>query len=213
MNNLHKILLALFAIVIMLSACNNQETYADMRDKENNAINRFISDSSIVVISEAQFKAQGETTNVDKNEYVLFETSGVYMQIVRQGCGKKIAYGETVNVLCRFYEYNILQEVVTLSNRTANEASLAEKMAVTNTYGTFNGTFNSSSSLMYRTYGSTAVPSGWLVPLRYVNIGRPSAPGEKIARVKIIVPASQGQYNASMNVHPYFYDITFERGI
>lgn len=213
MNNLFKILLAIFAIGAVLTACNNQETYADMRDKENKAISRFISDSSIVVISEAQFKAQGEKTDVAKNEYVLFESTGVYMQIVNQGCGKKIASGETVNILCRFHEYNILTEALTLSNKNANEGGQPEKMAVTNTYGTFNGTFSGSTSLMYRTYGSTAVPSGWLVPLRYINIGRPAAPGEKIAKVKLIVPAAQGQYSASINVHPYYYEISYERGI
>lgn len=213
MKNLYKILLAFFAIGTMLTACNDQETYADMRDKENNAINRYISDSSIVVISENQFKAQGEKTDAAKNEYVLFETSGVYMQIVEQGCGKKIESGETVNILCRFHEYDILAEAMTLSNKNANEGSNPEKMAVTNTYGTFNGTFSGSTSLMYRTYGSTAVPAGWLVPLRYINIGRPAAPGEKIAKVRLIVPAAQGQYSASINVHPYFYEITYERGI
>lgn len=212
MNNLYKILLAVFAIGAMLTACNDQETYADMREKENRAINRFISDSSIVVISEDQFANQGYKTNVSKNEFVLFESSGVYMQIIQQGCGKKIENGETVNVLCRFTEFDILTDTLTLSNKVYAMGSTPEKMAVTNTFGTFNGSFD-NTSLMYRSYGSTAVPGGWLVPLRYISVGRPSTPEEKIARVRIIVPAAQGQYSASINVHPYFYDITYERGL
>jgi hypothetical protein len=66
---------------------------------------------------------------------------------------------------------------------------------------------------MANTYGSTQVPTGWLVPLTYINLGRPENENEKIARVKIIVPHNQGQAYATSNVYACFYDITYQRGL
>ena len=64
-----KVLFIFIAIAAVLSSCNDYETYGDKKEKERNAIAKFISDSSIVVISEDQFKQQGMTTNVSKNEF------------------------------------------------------------------------------------------------------------------------------------------------
>jgi len=67
--------------------------------------------------------------------------------------------------------------------------------------------------LMYLAYSSTSVPAGWLVPLTYINIGRPLKDGDEIAKVKIIVPHSEGQSYASEYVYPCYYKITYMRGI
>lgn len=85
-------------------------------------------------------------------------------------------------------------------------------MTVKNTSGTFSGTFDKESSLMYNTYSSTAVPSGWLVPLTYIKLGRPASETDEIAKVKLIVPHSMGQSNASQNVYPCMYEITYQQG-
>ena len=103
-----KILFIMIAIAAVLSSCNDYETYAEQTEKERNAIRQFISERKINVISEATFKAQGNTTDVSRNEFVLFDNTGVYMQIVQKGSGAPIAAGETTGVLCRFNEYNIL---------------------------------------------------------------------------------------------------------
>ena len=65
---------------------------------------------------------------------------------------------------------------------------------------------------MYNTYSSAAVPSGWLVPMAYINLGRPASEDDEIAKVKLIVPHTQGQSNASQNVYPCMYELTYERG-
>ncbi len=136
------------------------------------------------------------------------------MQIVREGCGEKLKNGETATVLCRFDERNLLTDTLQLSNNNLYWSAIVDKMTVNNTSGTFTAWYDSSSSLMYSYYGggSTSVPSGWLVPLTYIKVGRPSAPDEKIAKVNIIVPHTQGHYYASMNVYPCLYTITYERG-
>ena len=51
-----KLLCILTVLAAVLSSCNDYETYGDKKEKERNAIAKFISDSSIVVISEDQFK-------------------------------------------------------------------------------------------------------------------------------------------------------------
>jgi len=201
-------LLALIAVI----SCDNTETYADQKEKEQTAINSFISAQKIKVITENAFKEQGYKTDTAQNEYVLMKNSGVYMQIVREGCGEKIKQGETTDVLCRFTEYNILSDSLQLTNNISAYHYLEDKMTVTNTSGTFKASFISGSSLMYSAYGSTAVPSGWLVPFTYIKIGRPKTADDEIAKVRLIVPHNQGHIYATNGVYPCYYILLLQRG-
>lgn len=208
--------LAYFFIVLLaftgLASCDNSETYAEQRDRENAAIKRYIRDSAITVITENEFREQGYVTKLDENQFVLMQNSGVYMQIVREGCGEKIQNGETTDVLCRFTERNMLTDSIQLTNDILAFASIPEKMNVTNTNGTFTASFDQNSSLMYTFYGSTSVPSGWLIPLNYIKVGRQSSYDGEIAKVNLIVPSTQGHQSASSNVYPCYYTITYEKG-
>lgn len=212
-----KIAFALLAAAALLAttSCNNVETYAEKMDRENDAIKIFLKKKGIKTISEAQFEQRGFMTNVSDNEYVLINSSGVYMQIERKGCGEPIKDGEVATpVLCRFTETNILTDSLLLDNRLYNYLSaLPDKMFVTNTSGTFTASFDTNNSLMYQVYGSASVPSGWLTPLPYINIGRQKSKGDEIAKVNLIVPHSQGQSYATLGVYPCFYTITYERGL
>lgn len=209
MKKLAYAIIALIAVTAVIS-CDDTETYAEQKEKERSAINTFIRDSAITVITQAQFEEQGCTTNLDNNEYVLLSSSNVYMQIVREGCGSKIASGETVNVLCRFTEKNILTDSIQLSNQVLAYSSIVEKMSVANSSGTFTGSF--TEGLMYTYYGSS-VPTGWLVPLTYLNIGRPETADDEIAKVKLIVPHTAGHRYASSGVYPCYYILTYQRGV
>ena len=84
-------------------------------------------------------------------------------------------------------------------------------MNVKNTSGTFKGTFSKQFCIMYTTYSSAAVPSGWLVPFTYINLGRYDSADAELAKVKLIVPHSQGQSAAAQSVYPCLYEITYER--
>ena len=221
MNRLKYLRLVLLSIV-MYTSCENYETYGDKKEKERDAINRFITEKSINVISETVFKAQGETTDTTDNEYVRLDRTGVYMQIVRKGCGSKLEENKVVNVLCRFLEYNILEDTVLLcNNRTyylynsstgerIDASSYVDKMSVSRTGTTITASFISGLMRMFHS-SSTSVPSGWLVPLNYVNIGRPENENDEIAKVKLIVPHSQGTAEASSSVYPCYYEITYVR--
>lgn len=204
-----KLLVIIIAAIAMLASCNDYETYGDMKEKERNAISKFIADSSITVISEDQFVQQGLKTDLGRNEFVKLDKSGVYMQIVREGCGEKIQDGESVNLCCRFREYNILGDSLYLWNDTDVLSANPDIMRVTRTSGTFTGSF--TSGMMSIAYSNSSVPAGWLVPLTYVKVGRPKSMTDEISKVRLIVPHSQGHTSASSNVVPYYYVITFER--
>lgn len=202
---MRKIVYALLFAISMatIASCSDGETYGDKKEKERNAISEFISDSSITVINEAKFAEQDSTTDVSRNEFVYLANSGVYMQIVRKGVGAPIEDGKTVNVLCRFYEYNILDKA--MQARNDESPRNYDKMTVTRSSGTYTCSF--SSGVMKSTY-SSSVPSGWIVPFQYINLGRKQ---DEVAKVKLIVPHSQGQTYASQSVYPCYYVITYQR--
>lgn len=208
-----KFILFAFAAIFTLMSCDDTESYADQKKKERAAINSYITKNKIKVISESEFFEQDTTTDVSKNEYVLFDNTGVYMKIIREGCGEKLKDGETATVLCRFTEWNLLTDSLQLTNDILGLASQVDKMSVKNISGTFKASFVAGSSVMCTMYGTTSVPSGWLVPLTYIKLGRPSNPDEEIAKVKLIVPHTQGHQYATSGVYPCLYEITYQRGL
>ena len=207
-----KLLICIVLAALAFASCSDTETYADMKKKERSAINRYITNQNIKVIKESQFEQQGCTTDTSKNEFVLFESTGVYMQIRSKGTGEKLKDGETADVTCRFNEYNLLEgdSALQLTN-IYQYAWCNDKMTVKNTSGTFSGVFSKKFCMMNTSYSSQAVPSGWLVPLAYVNLGRYDSADAELAKVKLIVPHSQGQSAAAQSVYPCMYEITYER--
>ena len=203
-----RFLFIMIAVVAVLASCNDYETYGDKKDKERNAISKFISDSAITVISEDQFNQQGQTTNLSRNEYVRFDKNGVYMQIVRPGCGSMIQDGQKLNLVCRFSEFNLLADSVQARNNTAYFAATPDIMYVSRTGSTYTAAF--LSGVMY-SYYTASVPAGWLVPLSYVKVGRPQSEDEDCAKVRLIIPHTQGHATASSNVTPYYYEITYQK--
>lgn len=210
MNKIIHTLCAAIVALLAFTSCTETETYAEQKEREESAITAYIHNNNITIISEDQFKAQGETTSLENNEYVFFKSSGIYMQIVDKGCGEKLKNGESADILCRFTEYNINNNALQLTNEgNISYATVVDKMTVRNTSGTFNATF--TSGLMSSTYGSTQVPAGWLVPLTYIKLGRPQSADENIAHIKVIVPHDSGQMQATNNVYACHYDITYMR--
>ena len=204
-----KIVLIFIAIVAVLTSCNDYETYGDKKEKERNAISKFISDYGIIVISEDQFVLQGYVTDTTRNEFVKLNKSGVYMQIARPGCGEKLKDGETANLCCRFREYNIEADSATFRNNTDLYSNRVDVMRVTNTSGTFSGSF--TQGIMLSVYQTASVPAGWLVPLAYIKIGRPKSLTDEKSKVRLIIPHSQGHTIAAQEVLPYYYEITYEK--
>ena len=224
LNKMKRFFYPLLLLVLALSytSCNNYETYADKKEAERDAINKFIAREGIQVISESQFKEQNYKTFLPQNQFVYFDRTGVYMQIIREGCGNPLEEGRTVNILCRFMEKNIKTDSVLVRNdmqawftrngMTYDTSLYVDKMSVIRNGRTITASF--ITGMMYMFHGSASVPAGWLVPLNYVNIGRPD-PGtdadEEVSKVRLIVPHSQGSSDASANVYPCYYEITYQR--
>ena len=220
MNKIIYTLLFVFGM-IGLTSCNDYETYADLKEKEQDAISNFISREGIQVIDESTFKNQGETTDTTRNQFVHMSRTGVYMQIVRKGCGSPLEDKKSISLLCRFMEKNLLTDSILIRNdqkssfyvtslgRYIDTSQYVDKMYVTRNGTTITAMFE--SGMMQTYHSSTSVPGGWLVPLNYINVGRPEKEGEQIAKVRLIVPHSQGTADASSTVFPCYYEISYER--
>jgi hypothetical protein len=192
--------------VVLFASCNNYETYGDKKEKERNAIRQFLADSSFVVISETQFHNQGDMTDVSKREFVYMDNSGVYMQIVNKGCGTPLADGENSDLLMRFVEICLLDSAALYNDANPYEVDI---MNVRRQGNTFTASF--TQGVWLSSYQSETVPSGLLVPLSYLNMGRPRSATDKIAKVRLIVPHTQGHTIASRYVYPYYYEISLQR--
>lgn len=202
--------------ILTTTSCNEDETYAEQKDKEKKAIGQFLEDNDFVgkitPISEKQFYAQDSTTDLSKNEFVRFNDDGIYMQIVRKGNGPtmvelaKDRKDSTVTrpLICKFLEYDIEGADTTYSN--IYMSSINDKMLCTYSHYGRSYTASFTEGVMQSAYGST-VPKGWLKPLDYIRLTKVA--GEE-AKVRLIVPHSSGTNNASGYVLPFYYEITYQ---
>jgi hypothetical protein len=179
-----------------------------MKEDEREAIQRFIEKNEIKVIDEDQFAEQDSMTNVAANEYVLFEESGVYMQVVERGNGELLEDGRH-ELLVRYVEERIVEDGMadTLSlNTIANMYPYPDEFILTKDKNSMSASF-STSGAMSEAHSSAYVPSGWLLPLNYLKVGREISGRSKI---KLILPHSQGTATASGQVFPCYYEITYQ---
>ena len=197
-------------LAVVVSSCSDYETYGDKKDKERNAISKYISDHGITVISEDQFNNQGKTTDISKNEFVKFDRNGVYLQIVRQGGGSELVDGGQATLVCRYAETNIFADTIQTYNNTPGSAATPDRMFISRATSVYSAQF--LDGVMMNTYGAT-VPAGWLVPMPYIKIGHPTSETEECSKVRLIVPHTQGHAYSSSNVIPYYYEITYEREV
>lgn len=191
----------LFAL--LLTACDDAVTYSEMKEKERDAVNRFVKAKGINVISYAEFVANDSVTDVARNEFV--EIDDVYMQIVNNpksaDDARRINDGDTRNMLVRYLEYNIMDDDTISLNTYMSEP---DEMRVSNNSGTYSATF--TSGVMAEVYGNN-VPTGWLVPFNYLYFTRKQS---NLAEVILIVPHSKGTVTATTYVYPCMYKITFQ---
>lgn len=209
MKKLIFLFLSVIAAGSLFQACDNSKTYAEMLEDEKNAVNKFIKDSAINVISLEEFE-RDTITDLSRNEYVAF-SNGVYMQIVDRGNedDPEDTFANK-NVICaRYLEKNIASNELTCFNVVLPEyinASDYYRSPLTFRYVNENSSAYGivlSTPLDYdylwteNSYG-TAIPGGWLLALPYLRDN---------AHVRLIIPSKMGHSISQQNVIPYYYDI------
>lgn len=206
----------IYVLTLGLQSCNNGKTYAEMKEEEADAINKFILENDIKVISEKEF-IENDTITAE-NEFVLFDKSGVYMNIQYRGDGEILKEGR-YNISSRFIEICIKDVsdmgITAGDTLTSNRYSpYSENFLLTvGSSGSYSASFTDmAQSTMYDAYSTSAVPNGWLVPFAYLKMKSyiSAAPSNKIARVRLIVPHSEGTSYATQYVYPCYYEITYD---
>ena len=208
---------------VAVSSCQNDDTtYSEQKEEERELVSNFVKRDVVIklddkvlaefgpisVLTEEEFVSQDSCTDVSKNEYVLFKNTGVYMQILRKGTGRKMTSGGKMKLVCRFWEYNIRGDSIQQTNRFANQ--LPEVFTVSGSFGNLISQIDltiPSSSVLYSAYSDTSVPSGWLAAIPYLRLGRQTGE-DQIAKVRLIVPHGSGQSHAKQNVYPCMYEMT-----
>ena len=201
-------LLLILVGLVAFASCRDSETYADKKKRERAAINRYLIDKKVNVISEEKFLSQDTTTDLAKNQFVLFSSSGVYMQIVRRGTGKVLGRNEAATVLLKYTETNLITDSIISSNNVMAYSSIPDVMNVRMISGSPYAQFE--SGILKTLYKTAKVPDGLLAPLSYIKLGKLSKEG--VAKVRLIVPSAQGTAIASGAVYPCLYELTYQRG-
>lgn len=190
-------------------SCDDEETYAEQKEREAKQINRWISSHGIDVISMSEFLKDTITDNPEtgpdksRNEYVLFSDNGVYMQIVKRGKGHSVQPGEQTYMNARFVErYVSSGDTITQNLYQAEPDRFSVKRDGDNYTASFIK-IDGSVGIMLYVYGYS-VPNAWLMPFPYIKPGMLDG----AAKVRLIVPHNQGTQTAAANVYPTFYEIT-----
>ena len=213
MKKLVFLFLSLLAAGGIFQACDDSKTYAEMLEDEKNAVNKFIKDKGIRIISQDEFEKNDTVTNLDRNEYVAL-SDGVYMQIVDRGSAenKTDTFANNNEICVRYIEEDIMTRDTTCFNVFLEEWGDANQLYTNPAVfryvaeGSYvYGTFIQMDYYWASYYQSTAVPAGWLLALPFVR---------NYAHVRLIVPSKVGHSSAQQYVNPYYYDIwTFSKAL
>lgn len=206
MKKLIYIVFGLIAVSSFISSCKDDDiTYAEQKEREAKQVREWLDSHDIDVITLADFLKDTITNNPEtgpdktRNEYVLFEDNGVYMQIVRRGEGKIIGTDETWYYNARYKEVYLGSGDTLTMNYFQQDPDI---FYVKRTGGNYTASFK--SGIMATTYGSS-VPSAWIMTMPFIKPGVLN--GNSAAKVRIIAPHNQGTQSAAQSVYPTFYEI------
>ena len=177
MKKLVFLFLSLLAAGGIFQACDDSKTYAEMLEDEKNAVNKFIKDKRIQIISQDEFEKNDTVTDLIRNEYVAL-SDGVYMQIVDRGSAenKTDTFANNNEICVRYIEEDIMTRDTTCFNVFLEEwgdvksalhesccIPLCSRRQLCVRY------FHTNDYYWASYYQSTAVPAGWLLALPFVR--------------------------------------------
>ena len=181
----YSLLLGLFAIV-MLSACNDDQSYADRLNEERNAVNAYLANHRVVMsIPEDSVFEVGENAPF----YRIDVDGNVYMQVLNAGdkVNDKAKTGEPIYF--RYSRYNLSTWYAdgTWTVYSGNETSM-DAMSCTFNYADY--TLPSSSQWGY----------GLQFPLLFLGVE---------CEVNLIIKSQYGFTSEISYVTPFFYHVRY----
>lgn len=179
------------ALAVQLVSCDDGMAYAERMEQEREIIDAFMADSGFYYVE--SFPTDSFR---DSKEFMLFP-DGMYMRVEDFGSGRAFKSGDMVTV--RFTEVNLSNQL-TVSNIAASHPDVFRYQVSGSTQTGIFVSDEMGDPFMVSLYSSTAVPSGWLLPLEYVRSG---------SRVRLIVPHKLGQSDATYYVYPCYYEIDY----
>lgn len=170
-------------LAIFTGSCSKSDSYAERLKQEKKSINRFIADNKIVVLD-----LYPANSKFAENEFYRDPNTGVYVNVVDTGNGKRVIPEKRSEVYMRFSDTHILSDTTKFSNDESNNAPLSFIYGVAATY------MGTSSSDYYTQY---FMSSALVAPLSHVGEG---------GVVRLIVPFTQGSYyQMYTNRVPFYY--------
>lgn len=166
-------ILAILALIVLIPACDDSESYADKLKKEKKNIKNFINENNIEVI-----ETYPENSEFKDNQFFYDKTAGVYINVVDTGNGTRAqGTGTLSQVNVRYSAARLLPDTLEYSNNgPAGDAPLTFIYGLSSTY------LDASSSYSNGYYFlSPAIAAA----LKYV--------GEE-GIVKLLIPFTQGSY-------------------
>ncbi len=173
------------ALVLSLSSCDDDKTYAELLTDENKYVNTYLADQHVIngIPADTVFE-----TGPDAPYYRLDDDGNLYMQVVDPGTpGNTVAYNELIYF--RYTRYPL--STYTNGEFTASEGN---DDVLNGNYSFRYGNFDIASSYNYG--------SGIQTPLAYLPID---------AVVNIIVKSQYGFPGEMANVQPFLYSIRYYR--
>ncbi|MCQ2068212.1 MAG: DUF4827 domain-containing protein [Bacteroidaceae bacterium] len=209
MKKLIYILLGIVSVSSFLSSCKEEEeTYAEQKEREAKQVRAWLDSHDVDVITLKEFLKDTITNNPEtgpdktRNEYVLFEDNGVYMQIVRRGEGRRISSDEMWYLNARYVETYVGSGDTLTMNLYQQDPDVFWVKRVGDSY-----TASFQSGVMSLAYGYT-VPNAWIMTMPFIA---PVLYNGQSAKVRLIAPHNQGTQTAASSVYPAFYEIVITK--
>lgn len=174
---------ALTAFAAVLTACDDDKSYAELLEEENKAVNLYLADQTIeTTLPEDNDFITGE----DAPYYRLDNDGNVFMQVVKKGDGE-MAHSDQL-IYFRFMRYNLINYDGVNTMPGEGNSDYVEGGNMSFRYQNF--TLESSSA-----WGMAIQ-----MPLQYLPLN---------SEVRLVVKSQYGWTSEISSVQPYLYHIRF----
>lgn len=184
MKKIYYIVLCLLAVMTVTTSCNKRKTYAELLKDETKAIEKFISENKLVILTEYPANSVFKPT-----EFYRDPATGVYFNVVETGNiaeANKVKEGEEVYIRFSGLRYFTSDKDTT---KYTNLDPIRSPFPQTLIY---RGPVTMRNRSLY-----SSTTSAWAVPLTHVGHG---------GKVKMIVPFNMGSSSDQSNYSTTYYD-------